>query len=329
MLIKNKVIIKNKQLTRDKIDIKQLSQEQLAKWLKDYNIKPYRVKQIHKWIYLCQADTFEEMTDLGKDFKKLLNEHFSINRLKTEMIAKSDDGTEKHLFKLHDNTFFESVLISGKKYYTLCVSTQIGCAQNCKFCMTAKGGFIRNLTHEEIINQVRDMQNYVLKTKSNPLSNIVFMGMGEPFANYTNVLRALKVITDSDFGLKFSNRKITVSTSGLVSKFADFAQDSKAGLAISLNATDNKTRSMLMPINDKYPIEILLEACRCYPLKHREKITFEYILIKGINDSIENAKQLAKMLKPIQAKINIIPFNEYPESNFKRPSNEGIEKFLR
>ena len=319
-------------MTNNKTDIKELSYDQLSQWLEAHQIKPYRAKQIHKWIYLYQTDSFEEMTNLGKNFRELLHKHFTIKRLETETIAKSNDGTEKHLFRLYDNTFSECVLIPGKKYYTICVSTQVGCAQKCSFCMTAKGGFTRNLTCGEIINQVRDIQHYVLqKTKNNPkpLSNIVFMGMGEPFANYNNVLKALKVITDSDFGLKFSNRKITLSTCGIVSKFADFGRDSKAGLAISLNATDNKTRTMLMPINDKYPIETLLEACRNYPLKHREKITFEYILIKGINDSIEDAKRLVKMLKPIQAKINIIPFNEYPDSNFKRPSDAVIENFLK
>jgi 23S rRNA (adenine2503-C2)-methyltransferase len=191
--------------------------------------------------------------------------------------------------------------------------------------MTAKSGLIRNLTQAEIINQVLGVLKDVTGEKR--LTNIVLMGMGEPLANYDNVIRAIHILTDNDSGLQFSTRRVTLSTCGLITKFDELGRDTKINLAISLNATDNPTRSMLMPINKKYPIEQLIEACARYRLAPRNKITFEYILIQDINDSIENANQLAKLLKPVKAKINLIPFNEHPASAFKRPKELVILKF--
>jgi len=277
-------------------DIKELTIYQLIVWLENRNIKPYRAKQILMWIYMRQADTFEVMTDVGKDIRKCLERHFSIKRLEKERTETSQDGSQKFLFKLIDGKYIESVLIPEKNHYTLCISSQVGCAQGCRFCLTGRGGWVRNLTKGEIVAQVRDVANDLDNSKR--LTNIVMMGMGEPLANYSNVVGAVATITDSDAGLGFSSRRLTISTAGLVPKLSQLGRETAVNLAISLNATDNKTRDMLMPINRKYPLEKLLDACAVYPLMPRRKITFEYIIIKGINDSEEDAKRLAGLLLP-------------------------------
>jgi 23S rRNA (adenine2503-C2)-methyltransferase len=309
-----------------KNDIKNLTKKDLILWLQDNGLHSYRAGQIFKWIYIRQADSFETMTDIGKKTRELLSSHFTINRLEPVEIKKSVDGSEKTLFRLMDGNHIETVLIPEKNHHTLCISTQVGCAQSCRFCLTARDGFIRNLTTGEIISQIRDIKNSMQHPEL--LKNVVLMGMGEPLANYDNVIRALDTITDGDHGLKLSTRKVTVSTAGLIPKFSDLGRDTRVGLAISLNATDNKTRSMLMPINRKYPIEDLIEACKGYPLSPRQKLTFEYVLIKGINDSLDQAKNLARLLRPVRAKINLIPFNENPESEFQRPDDEVVNQFL-
>jgi 23S rRNA (adenine2503-C2)-methyltransferase len=194
----------------------------------------------------------------------------------------------------------------------------------CRFCLTAAGGFVRHLTAGEIVSQVRDIKKYI---GSQPLSNIVLMGMGEPLANYENVVQAIHILTDRDFGLEFSTRRVTLSTAGLVPELERLGEDVKVNLAVSLNATDNDTRSRLMPINRKYPMEMLLEACRQYPLPPRKRITFEYILIRDVNDSPEDARRLTKLLRPIRAKINLIPFNEHTESPFRRPDEKTVLAF--
>jgi 23S rRNA (adenine2503-C2)-methyltransferase len=224
----------------------------------------------------------------------------------------------------------ESVLIPEKDHYTLCVSTQAGCAMNCKFCLTAKTGFKRNLTMGEIVGQVRDARRFVAQQGIEPLSlsNIVFMGMGEPLANYDNLLRSLGVIFDTDFGMKFSCRKVTVSTSGIAPKIIQLGLDTEVNLAVSLNATDNDLRSSLMPLNRTWPIEALLAACKEFDMKPRNKITFEYILMSGVNDSDAHAHDLVRLLSPIRAKVNLIPFNEHPQAPFKRPSRDRINAFL-
>ena len=308
-----------------KTDIKELTNDQLVLWLESKGLEPYRAAQILKWIYLRQTDTFDIMTDVGKEIRKFLSRHFSIARLEKARIETSQDGSKKYLFKLNDGKYVESVLIPEKDHYTLCISTQIGCAQGCRFCLTARGGLVRNLTRDEIIAQVRDVSKCLDGPKR--LTNIVLMGMGEPLANYSNVVSAINTITDSNYGLGFSSRRLTLSTAGLVPKLSNLGRDTSVNLAISLNATDNKTRNMLMPINRKYPLEKLLDACAGYPLLPRRRITFEYILIKGINDSITDAKRLVKLLRPIRAKINLIPFNEYEGSEFNRPEESAILDF--
>jgi 23S rRNA (adenine2503-C2)-methyltransferase len=308
-----------------KTDIKELTHDQLVLWLQSNKLEPYRAAQILKWIYLRQADSFDIMTDVSKPIRKLLSRHFSIARLETARVERSQDGSQKYLFKLADEKYVETVLIPEKKHYTLCISSQVGCAQGCRFCLTARGGWVRNLTRGEIIAQVRDVSKCIGDSKR--LTNIVFMGMGEPLANYSNVVSAITTLTDSNYGLGYSSRRLTVSTAGLVPKLFNLGRDTTVNLAISLNATDNKTRNMLMPINRKYPLEKLIDACAGYPLPPRRRITFEYILLRGINDSIEDAKRLVRLLRPLRAKINLIPFNTYDGSEFKRPEESAILNF--
>jgi len=310
-----------------RLNIIEFTRERLVDWLTERNIASYRAEQILKWIYLRQVDNFDLMTDLSKDIRALLTQHFVIGRLAAETIETSRDGSRKYLFKLSDGKRIESVLIPERDHYTLCVSSQVGCAQGCLFCLTASGGFERNLSRAEIIAQVRDIKNEL--DDPGQLRNIVFMGMGEPLANYKNLISALDTITDNDAGLRFATRRITVSTAGLVTRFAALGRDTKVNLAISLNATDDDTRSRLMPINRRYSIDALLAACRQYPLPAGRRITFEYILIKGINDSLADARRLAKLLQPIRCKINLIPFNRHEGCDFERPSESDIQAFYK
>ncbi len=309
-----------------KIDIKNLTDIQLIKWLKKYNIESYRAEQIQKWIYLKHAEIFDDMTDIKKSIRSLLSDNFSIKQLEKQEVRKSDDGTTKYLFRLIDNNFIETVLIPEKSHYTLCISSQVGCGMGCKFCMTGKIGFIRNLRRGEIIEQIINVKNDI-KESDKKLTNIVFMGSGEPLANYYNVTSAIPTITDSDIGLGFSKRKVTLSTVGVVPKIDKLSADIEINLAISLNATDDENRSRLMPINKKYPIDKLLSACKRYVLKPRQRITFEYVLLKDINDSKEDAIKLVRLLKDIKAKVNIIPFNEHMGAEFKRPNELRINEF--
>ncbi len=308
-----------------KIDIKELTRDQLVMWLNEHDIRPFRAGQVFKWIYMRQADSFDTMTDISKGVRDLFKSHFTINRLERVRLEHSEDGTRKYLFRLHDGKYIESVLIPEKKRLTLCISSQVGCSQGCKFCLTAKGGYKRNLSTGEINAQIIDVQNELGASRN--ITSIVLMGMGEPLANYKNVLSAVNIMTDTDFGLKFSTRRVTISTSGLVPRLSDLGRDTKINLAISLNASDNKTRNELMPINRKYSLESLIEACSRYPLLPRQKVTFEYILIKGVNDSTDDARRLAKLLKPVKSKINLIPLNEFAGCEFKRSDDSAIHEF--
>ena len=308
-------------------NILDLSREQLLVWLDGQGIESYRADQILKWIYLRQANSFEAMTDISKSIRALLAQHFCMQRLEKVEVETSKDGSQKYLFRLQDHKFIESVLIPEKDHYTLCISSQVGCAQDCGFCLTAAGGFERNLTAGEIISQVRDIKNDVNDADNYRLRNLVFMGMGEPLANYKNLIGALTVITDNDYGLRFASRRVTVSTAGLVPRLVDLGRDTRVNLAVSLNAVDNETRNRLMPINRKYPLDVLLQACREYRTAPGRLITFEYILIKGINDSPHDARRLAKLLRPIRAKINLIPFNAHAGCEYERPDEAAIAKF--
>jgi 23S rRNA (adenine2503-C2)-methyltransferase len=310
-----------------KINILELSKERFASWLDERHIESYRADQVFKWIYLRQTDRFDLMTDIAKDIRTLLEDHFTIDRLQIENVEISKDGSRKYLFTLKDGKRIESVLIPERDHYTLCTSSQVGCAQGCRFCLTARGGLQRNLSKAEIVSQVRDVKNELDDSKS--LSNVVFMGMGEPLANYKNLVAAIEIITDSRLGLGFAGRRVTVSTAGLAPRLASLGRDTKVNLAVSLNAADNHTRDRLMPINRKYPIEKLLEACRIFPLTGGRRITFEYVLLKNVNDSDEDARRLAKLLRPIKSKINLIPFNSHEGCRFQRPDEDVIARFQK
>jgi len=314
-------------LNEEKHNILELDRNQLTRWLGDQGIASYRANQILKWIYLRQADRFDLMTDIAKDIRSLLEEQFTIRRLQIENIETSIDGSRKYLFKLADAKYIESVLIPERDHYTLCISSQVGCAQNCRFCLTASGGFQRNLSKAEIVSQVRDIKNDL--KDSTLLSNLVFMGMGEPLANYKSLVAAIEVITDNSLGLGFAARRVTVSTAGLVSRLADLGRDTRVNLAVSLNAADNATRSRLMPINRKFPIEKLLKACEHFPLRGGRRITIEYVLLKDVNDSVKDAERLARLLRPIKSKINLIPFNAHEGCRYQRPGEDTILRFQK
>ena len=309
----------------NKQNILELDRDALVSWLADRRIESYRADQILKWLYTRQADSFDRMTNLSKDMRALLGSHFTIDRLKTEHIAASRDGTRKYVFELKDGKRIESVLIPERDHYTLCLSSQVGCAQGCGFCLTSKMGIQRNLSMAEIVSQVRDIKNDLKDPKS--LTNLVFMGMGEPLVNYRNLVAAIQIITDENYGFAFAGRRVTVSTAGLASRLADLGRDTRANLAVSLNAADNDTRSRLMPINRKYPIEKLLEACRQFPLRGGRRITFEYVLLKDVNDTPDDAYRLAKLLRPVKSKINLIPFNSHPGCRYQRPPEDTILRF--
>ena len=321
-------------------NIKDLSPQELAEWIAAQGMPRFRNEQIQRWLWARRARSFEEMTDISKAARQVLDAHFTITPPMIQQVETSRDGSRKYLFVLKDGHTVESVLIPERSHYTLCISTQVGCAMGCRFCLTGKGGLSRNLSKAEILDQVLgaldelDEQNALTdeasgETPEHPmrLTNIVLMGMGEPLANYENVRAAIDILTDNRVGLQLSHRRVTLSTAGVVPRLKDLARDTNIRLAVSLNASDNETRSYLMPINRTYPLETLIEACAAYPLTPRDKITFEYILIKDVNDAPEDARRLADLLRPVKAKINLIPFNEHPESEFRRPGQAAIEAF--
>jgi 23S rRNA (adenine2503-C2)-methyltransferase len=307
------------------VDIKSMTRGDLLGWLAEHQVRAFRADQILKWVYLRMVESFDQMTDLRKDFRSLLSEHFIIQRPPVIKTQAARDGTRKFLFGLEDGNTVESVLIPERNHYTLCVSSQVGCALGCRFCVTGRGGLVRNLSRSEIINQVWEIRKQLEDPAQ--LTNLVFMGMGEPLANYQALVSAIEALTNSGWGMKFAARRITVSTAGLVPRIPDLGRDTRVNLAVSLNAVDDDTRSRLMPINRTYPLADLLKACRQFPLPSGRKITFEYILIKGLNDSVDHARRLAKLLAPLKAKINLIPFNPSDNSEFERPSETSIQAF--
>jgi 23S rRNA (adenine2503-C2)-methyltransferase len=307
-----------------KPNIKDMTLEEIEAFIMTLGKERYRARQMMKYLYQTGATSFEDMTTLSKEFRIKMS---SLARISQPQIIKtqvSKDGTKKFLLKLEDNLCIESVLVPGKNHWTVCVSTQAGCKMGCRFCLTGKLGFKRNLSPSEITGQITALQ---LNTSEGPnIKNIVMMGMGEPLANYDNTLKAIKIIT-SDCGLWFSGRKVTVSTCGLAPMIYQLGKDACVNLAISLNAPDDETRSKLMPINQKYPFDILLKACKGYNMPSRRMLTFEYILISGINCSEKHAEKLVHCLKGLRCKFNLIAFNEFPGSPFKTPSPPEIELF--
>lgn len=312
-----------------KINVKGLELNELEKLItKEWNERKFRARQMMIWLYHKRATTFDEMTVLSKDFRRFLNESAYISKLKLINRTVSDeDDTVKFLFELEDGNQIESVLIYDAERITVCVSTQVGCAQGCKFCATGRMGLIRNLTAAEIIDQVMMVEEIEFGGKA--VTNVVFMGMGEPLANYDNTLKALRLMTAPE-GLMIGARKITLSTSGLASQIRRFTDEGlKAGLALSLNAPTDELRSKLMSVNRTFSIDETLEACRKWAVKVGRRVTIEYVLIKDVNDSLEYARMLCEMMKDIPSKFNLIPFNEIEGISFKRPSPERVEKFRK
>jgi 23S rRNA (adenine2503-C2)-methyltransferase len=304
----------------NKVDLKNFSLEELENFLQGLGKEKYRAKQIFKWIYQNNVTEFDQMTNLSKDFRNDLSSRAYASFMCPEFEESSPDGTKKYLFRLADGACVESVLIPDEGRNTLCVSSQVGCAMGCRFCLTGSFGLERNLSCAEIVNQVCAVKN------TQDIRNIVFMGMGEPRANLENVIRAVKIIINTD-GLQFSNRRVTISTSGLVPEMDVLGRSVTVNLAVSLNATTNEQRDRIMPVNRKYPIEQLLAACKNFPLPSRRMITFEYVLIGGFNDSLDDAKRFVKLIHGIPAKVNLIPFNEYEECVYKSPDQAAIDRF--
>ncbi len=278
-----------------------------------------------RWLYQKGVHSVDEMTNLSKTFRQDLSESSYISILHPLRVEEAKDGTKKFLFQLEDGNRIESVLIPDKKRLTLCLSTQAGCALGCRFCLTGKMGWKRDLMTSEILNQILAVRETL--TDRTSITNIVLMGMGEPLANYKNTLKAIELMTNPD-GFKFSSRRVTLSTAGLLPELEQLAKEKMAfGLAVSLNASNEETRSHLMPINRRYPLKKVLEVCRHLPLRPRTRITFEYVLVEGVNDSPQDAKRLLKILRGIPSKLNLIPLNEAPGIPFKRPSEIKIREF--
>jgi 23S rRNA (adenine2503-C2)-methyltransferase len=307
-----------------KSKIKNLSAAKLAEAIENLGEPKYRAKQIMEWLYAKNAASFDEMSALPKTFRERLAESFEVDSLKTSKVLTAKDGASKYAFVLRDGERIESVLIPDKDRLTLCVSSQAGCALGCRYCLTGAGGFIRNLEAAEILDQIIAVRRSL--DPGRRLTNLVFMGMGEPFLNFDNLVRALKIITSPE-GMGFSPHRITVSTSGITDKFDAFGRFRLGELAVSLNATEDKTRSAIMPINKKYPIRKIIDACRNYPGSKWERLTIEYVLIAGVNDSGADASRLAGLLAGIPCKINLIPFNEFRGSDFKTPAPEAVDRF--
>jgi 23S rRNA (adenine2503-C2)-methyltransferase len=288
-------------------------------------VEPFRAGQLYRWIFRRGVTDFDRMTDLSKALRVELRESFAVSTPGVAARERSVDGTEKFLLELADGRRVESVFIPDTPGWTFCISTQVGCAMRCGFCLTGKMGLSRNLTAAEIAGQVR-----VLAVELGLLDSrftIVLMGMGEPLHNYDETMKALRILGSQD-GLAVSPRRVTLSTVGVVPGLERLAAEPyMPNLAISLHATTEEQRDLLVPLNRKYKIADVVEACRRFPLKRRSRITFEYVMLAGVNDSIADARRLVRLLSGLRAKVNLIPLNEAPGIPFKRPADEVVDAF--
>lgn len=313
-------------------DLKNLTQLELISFVESLGQPAFRGKQLLPWIYKYGNVPFSDMTDLAKSFREVLQHNAYISSFASALTERAKDGCVKFGFSLDDGHMIEAVHIPEEDRNTLCVSSQVGCAMKCSFCLTGTMGFIRNLTPAEIVNQVCYVRDFLQKEPEESLigardvTNIVFMGMGEPLNNLDNLISAVSILTEQK-GLDFTGRRITVSTCGIVPKMHKLGKNTSVNLAVSLHATDDKTRDVLMPINKKYPLDVLLEACRTYPMPKRRRIMIEYTLLEGINDSDGDAYELARKLKPIPCKINLLAYNDCSELPYKSPDRQRILAF--
>ena len=321
------------QSTEDKRSLMGLPRDQLSEALNILDIpekqKNMRLNQVWGWLYNKGSKSIDEMTTLSLDLRKELENHFDLSRPLISEDQISEDGTRKWLLKFKDGSEVETVFIPDNDRGTLCVSSQVGCTLNCTFCHTGTQKLVRNLTAQEIIAQVVVAKDCLNEWNPEPrqITNIVMMGMGEPLYNFENVRDGIITMAD-DAGLSVSKRRITLSTSGIVPMIKSAGEEIGSMLAISLHATQNDLRDEIVPINKKYPIEELLDACKNYPsLSNSKRITFEYVMLKGINDSLSEARDLVKLISGIPAKINLIPFNPWPGSSYECSDWDQIEKF--
>jgi 23S rRNA (adenine2503-C2)-methyltransferase len=326
-------------------DIKSLTREELESQFKTWEQPVYRVAQLLDWLYVRRATSWDAMTNLPKNLREKLRDNFSLQVLELVRKQGSHDTTQKFLWRLHDHSLVESVLIpanpalygEASDRHTLCISTQVGCAYGCKFCASGLDGWKRNLTPNEIVEQILSVERWHVAqpkekslepTENRVVNNIVVMGMGEPLANYDNLLKALKIL-NAPWGGGIGARKITISTSGLAPQIRKLAQEPmQFRLAISLHGATDETRNKIMPVNRKYPLKELINACEEYQHEKGRMITLEYILIAGVNDSIAETKPLAMLAKRLFAKVNLIPYNNVEGLSWKRPSEEVCEAFL-
>ena len=311
--------------TAKKTNLLGLSQDDLEQFLTARGEKPFRARQLMQWIYQRAENDFDAMTDLSKSLREQLSRDAEIRMPEVQSRHESSDGTIKWLFASGSGQAVETVFIPEANRGTLCISSQVGCALDCSFCATGAQGFNRNLNAAEIIGQVRHAISELPRRENGDaaVSNVVFMGMGEPLANYRNLVPVLKLLV-SDLSYGLSRRRVTVSTSGIVPHIDKLSADCNVALAVSLHAPSNELRNEIVPINKLHPIEELLRACWQYAANHSNRfITFEYVMLRDVNDSLQQADQLVRLLKNKPAKVNLIPFNPFPGTDFKRSSAEN------
>lgn len=284
------------------------------------NLPKFTAKQIANWIYVKRVKTIDEMTNISIKNREILSENFEVGRLEPTNIQISTDGTQKMLFKTENDKFTEAVVIPDNERITLCVSSQVGCKMNCDFCMTGKMGFNGNLSANEIINQLYSAPN------AENITNIVMMGMGEPLDNYDNVMKVIDILT-SDYALAWSPKRITLSTIGVMPKLKQFIEESSCHLAISLHSPFSAQRQTLMPIEKSYHIEQIIELLREYDWEHQRRLSFEYTMFQGVNDSLLHARELVKLLSGLTCRVNLIPFHKIPQSSLTPSSEEDMIKF--
>ena len=304
-------------------NIKNYNLDELKQELISLGEKPYRAEQIFKWLYIDKVKEFDEMTNLSLELREKLKENYTMCNFKILKKQEAQDGTKKYLFDVLDGNAIETVLMEYHHGKTICVSSQIGCKMGCKFCASTGIAFIRNLQPGEIVEQILAVEQDI----GEHISNIVFMGIGEPFDNYDNVMQVIRIINNQK-GLNIGARHISISTSGIVPKIYEFADEKlQCTLSISLHATNNQKRSEMMPVNNAYPLEELMQACKEYIKKTNKRISFEYALAKDNNDNLEDAKALVKLLSGMLCHVNLIPINKIENGKFTKSSNENIIKF--
>lgn len=311
-----------------KKDIRALNKEQLREFFVTQGDKAFRGNQVYEWLWQKGAHKFEDMTNVSKVTRKMLEENFVINHIRVDKMQRSNDGTIKNAVRLHDGLIVESVLIPTSTRTTACVSSQVGCSLDCKFCATARLKRMRNLNPDEIYDQVVAIDRESRLYHNRPLSNIVFMGMGEPLMNYNNVLKAIDKIT-SDEGLGMSPKRITVSTSGVPKMIKKMADDEvKFNLAVSLHSAIDEVRTAIMPFNEHFPLKDLKEALAYWYDKTKKKITYEYVVWDGINDQQKDINALVKFCKDVPSKVNLIEYNPIDDGEFQQASNKAIDRYV-